>query len=96
MSRGVPAGTNPKPSWGQLKRLDQAIDLAQEIPALAHAHLRAGYEFAAEQPVEARKVIAAFGRHPHRNSVRGRVSTPEEEVYLAEGRFPHLRVPLGK
>lgn len=28
-------------------------------------------------------VIARFGRFPHRNAVLGRVSTPEEKVYLA-------------
>jgi uncharacterized protein (DUF924 family) len=29
-------------------------------------------------------VIARFGRFPHRNAVLGRVSTPEEQAYLAE------------
>jgi uncharacterized protein (DUF924 family) len=75
-----------------LDRLDRAIALARDILAEAPAHLRPGYEFAASQPVEVRKVIAAFGRHPHRNAVLDRVSTPEEEAYLAEGRFPHLRI----
>lgn len=76
-----------------LERLDRAIALGQEILAEAPAHLRPGYEFSAQQPVEVRKVIAAFGRHPHRNAVLGRRSTPEEEAYIAKGRFPHLRVP---
>ncbi len=31
-----------------------------------------------------RDVIERFGRFPHRNAVLGRVSTPEEEAYLAE------------
>lgn len=35
--------------------------------------------------------IVRFGRHPHRNTVLGRVSTPDEEAYIAEGDFPHLR-----
>ncbi|MBP1882433.1 DUF924 family protein [Sinorhizobium mexicanum] len=74
-----------------LDRLDRVIALAEDILAKAPAHLRAGYAFAAEQPVEVRKVIAAFGRHPHRNAVLGRTSTPDEEAYLKEGRFPHLR-----
>jgi uncharacterized protein (DUF924 family) len=78
---------------GHLERFDRAIALAQAILDEAPAHLRPGYEFAASQPVEGRKVIAAFGRHPHRNAVLGRASTPEEEAYLAEGRFPHLRRP---
>ncbi|BBE73084.1 DUF924 family protein [Oharaeibacter diazotrophicus] len=31
--------------------------------------------------------IRRFGRFPHRNAVLGRVSTPEEEAYLASGGF---------
>ncbi|WEX11389.1 DUF924 family protein [Chelativorans sp. AA-79] len=76
-----------------LERVARAIGLAQEILSDAPAHLKPGYQFAAEQPVEAGKVIAAFGRHPHRNAVLGRESTPEEAAYIAKGRFPHLRMP---
>lgn len=75
-----------------LDRLDKAVALARAIADEAPVHLKPGYEFAAGQPVEVRKVIAAFGRHPHRNPVLGRQSTPEEQVYIAEGRFPHRRV----
>jgi uncharacterized protein (DUF924 family) len=32
-------------------------------------------------------LIARFGRFPHRNAVLGRLSTPEETNYLAEGGF---------
>ena len=32
-------------------------------------------------------LIARFGRFPHRNAVLGRLSTPEESAYLAEGGF---------
>ena len=32
-------------------------------------------------------LIARFGRFPHRNVVLGRISTPEEIAYLAEGGF---------
>ena len=35
--------------------------------------------------------IRRFGRHPHRNVIYGRVSTPDELEYIAEGDFPHLR-----
>ena len=35
-------------------------------------------------------VIAKFGRHPHRNEILGRLSTPQEVAYIAEGHFPHL------
>lgn len=33
------------------------------------------------------RLIARFGRFPHRNAVLGRTSTPEEIAYLAEGGF---------
>lgn len=33
--------------------------------------------------------IQRFGRHPHRNPIYGRVSTPDEEAYIAVGDFPH-------
>lgn len=36
-------------------------------------------------------IIARFGRHPHRNAILGRLSTPEEEAYIAQGDFPHIR-----
>ncbi len=32
-------------------------------------------------------LITRFGRFPHRNAVMGRVSTPEEIAYLAQGGF---------
>ena len=35
--------------------------------------------------------IQRFGRHPHRNPIYGRVSTPDEEKYIAAGDFPHKR-----
>lgn len=38
-----------------------------------------GYDYA----VRHLKVIEAYGRFPHRNKVLGRMSTPEEEEYLA-------------
>ena len=34
-----------------------------------------------------RDLIARFGRFPHRNAVLGRISTPEEAAFLAEGGF---------
>lgn len=35
--------------------------------------------------------IRRFGRHPHRNPIYGRVSTPDEQAYIEVGDFPHLR-----
>ena len=34
-----------------------------------------------------RDIIARFGRFPHRNVALGRVSTPEEIAFLADGGF---------
>jgi uncharacterized protein (DUF924 family) len=34
-----------------------------------------------------RAIIARFGRFPFRNAALGRVSTPEEEAFLAEGGY---------
>ncbi len=39
------------------------------------------------------EIIRRFGRHPHRNPILSRISTPDEELYIAEGRFPHLPDP---
>lgn len=76
-----------------LERIELCTRLAKEIWDDAPEHLKPGYQFMASQPVEVRKVIAAYGRHPHRNAALGRPSTPEEETYIAAGKFPHRRVP---
>lgn len=36
-------------------------------------------------------IIERFGRHPHRNAILGRISSPAEDAYIAEGDFPHVR-----
>lgn len=43
------------------------------------------------QNARVRANIERFGRHPHRNPILGRVSSPEEEAYFAAGDFPHER-----
>ncbi len=48
-------------------------------------------EFSANQARGHRDVIARFGRHPHRNEVLGRQSTPQELEYLATGQLVHTR-----
>lgn len=45
------------------------------------------------QIVRVTSIIENFGRHPHRNEILGRLSTPNEEAYIAEGDFPHIRKP---
>lgn len=76
---------------GHLERIDRAHDLARRIHEEAPAHLRPSYAYGVDQQVLMRRVIEAFGRHPHRNAILGRASTPEEEAYLAQGSFPHTR-----
>ncbi len=53
-------------------RLGEAIQTEDEGDFLKHAR-------------QHRDVVARFGRFPHRNAVLGRVSTPDEEAYLAAG-----------
>ena len=48
-------------------------------------------EFSANQAGGHRDVIARFGRHPHRNEILERQSTPEELEYLATGQLVHTR-----
>ena len=57
--------------------------------AQAPAELRRILEHSAAQARGHRDVIARFGRHPHRNAVLGRQSTPEELDYLAGGQLVH-------
>jgi len=65
--------------------------LAEDLVAEAPAPLRRLYLFSAGQARGHRDVIARFGRHSHRNALLGRVSTPEEQAYLAAGDFVHRR-----
>jgi uncharacterized protein (DUF924 family) len=73
-----------------LARFDLIDKLTEEIvtelpPALEHFGERL-----LAQNARGRDVIARFGRHPHRNPIYSRVSSPEEEAYLATGDFPHV------
>ncbi len=43
------------------------------------------------QHARVREIIRTFGRHPHRNPILGRPSSPAEEAYIARGDFPHVR-----
>ncbi|MCA0872673.1 DUF924 domain-containing protein [Seohaeicola saemankumensis] len=74
-----------------LERMDRAIALADAQVAAMPAPLRAHYGDMGNQPRRVRDIIRRFGRHPHRNPVYGRLSSPEEEVYIATGDFPHTR-----
>ncbi len=84
---GLPLGHCEGPD--HLQRLDLLIGLREDIADAAPEPLRAIYSTLANQARDVRKVIATFGRHPHRNGVLERKSTAAEEAYIAAGRFPH-------
>lgn len=73
------------------QRAAENVELAEETLALSPEVLKPSYEFCLAQSRRHQQVIDRFGRHPHRNKVLGRTSTPEELAYLAEGEFPHQR-----
>jgi uncharacterized protein (DUF924 family) len=75
----------------QLENLDLVVKLTEELVREAPAELRTWFEFSANQARGNRDVIARFGRHPHRNELLGRQSTPEELEYLARGELVHTR-----
>ncbi len=72
-------------------RAAKNVELAEDALALSPEPLKPSYEFCLAQSRRHQQVIDRFGRHPHRNQVLGRTSTPEELAYLAEGEFPHQR-----
>lgn len=86
---GLPLGHCEGPD--HLQRLDQLITLREGIATTAPAPLQPIYSGLVSQARDVRKIIAAFGRHPHRNGVLNRKSTAEEEAYLAKGQFPHMK-----
>jgi uncharacterized protein (DUF924 family) len=59
----------------------EALSDQERSVALFEAH---GDEMYLDYAIRHRDVIAQYGRFPHRNSFLGRVSTPEEETYLAQ------------
>src|SRR5215217_4573470 len=72
---------------------ERSVKHAEEEAVNAPEHLRVMAEFGVSQARAARSVIARFGRHPHRNEILGRTSTPEELEYLMTETPPHLRQP---
>lgn len=74
-----------------LQRIDLLINIREKIAEEAPIPLRPIYASLANQAADVRKVIAAFGRHPHRNAILKRTSTPAEKAYIAKGEFPHLK-----
>jgi uncharacterized protein (DUF924 family) len=74
-----------------LTNLERAVKLAEELVKDAPQEHRGMLEFSASQARGHHDIIARFGRHPHRNEVLGRQSTPEELEYLATGQLVHTR-----
>jgi uncharacterized protein (DUF924 family) len=75
------------------ERTDLAVRRAREDMDLAPHHLEPLYEHSLAQAKAHRDVIARFGRHPHRNEILGRTSTPEESEYLKNEVPVHVRRP---
>ena len=63
---------------------DQELALALYAAMPPGPHYDSGLDFARRHHA----VIARFGRFPHRNQALGRVSTPEEEAFLASRDAP--------
>jgi len=77
----------------QLSHLERAVEHADELVNQAAPEFRKILEHSASQARGHRDVIARFGRHPHRNALLGRQSTPEELDDLASGQIVHMRTP---
>lgn len=74
-----------------LARFDLVEELAERVIAKLPECLTDLGPGLRDQNAKVRANIERFGRHPHRNSILGRISTPEEEAYIATGDFPHVR-----
>jgi uncharacterized protein (DUF924 family) len=77
----------------ELSHLQRAVELAGQLVVQAPPVLRKILGHSAARARGHRDVIARFGRHPHRNALLGRQSTPEELEYLASGQLAHTRSP---
>ncbi len=74
-----------------LARFDLVDDLSERIIAKLPPCLAPMGEGLRDQNARVRANIERFGRHPHRNAILGRVSTPDEDAYIQTGDFPHVR-----
>lgn len=82
-----------------LARLDLAMEIALGLSDIRRPTLWPLADRPVQQMKRVRAVIERFGRHPHRNAIYGRLSSPEEEAYIAKGDFPHqgkIEVPGAK
>lgn len=74
-----------------LERFDMIDAATDSICARMPAQLSDMADGFRGQNARVRGIIEKFGRHPHRNPIYGRVSTPEEDAYITTGDFPHVR-----
>lgn len=74
-----------------LARMERLVEMSRAQAAEAPKHLQASYIRMIGQAELVRDIIAKYGRHPHRNAILGRISTLEEDQYIAIGEFPHER-----
>ena len=67
----------------------QAVSLRcfEQLHDEAPTHLRDYTADALHWSRDHHDIVSRFGRFPHRNAVMGRISTPEEIAYLAQGGF---------
>ena len=76
-----------------LQRMRGLAEITERIIAGMPPQLSAMSERFRAQNARVTGIIERFGRHPHRNPILGRPSSPDELVYIAVGDFPHLRRP---
>ena len=76
-----------------LERMNRMDDIVEGIADSLPEPISRMADGLRAQHARTKAVIATFGRHPHRNRILGRPSTPEEEAYIAKGDFPHVRRP---
>lgn len=73
------------------QRMGMLTDLTERVIAGLKPPLLDVGEGFRNQSRRVKGIIERFGRHPHRNPILGRLSTPEEAAYIAKGDFPHVK-----
>jgi uncharacterized protein (DUF924 family) len=68
-----------------LMEQDRGLKLLNEIHSTAQTAWHGYIERSIQGWTRHRNIVAQFGRFPHRNDVFGRVSTPDELAFLAQG-----------
>ena len=74
-----------------LARMDLCVELVRGFTGIVRPDQADLVARGVAQAERVRAIIARFGRHPHRNRILGRISTPEELAYIEAGDFPHIR-----